>query len=158
MELEKYDLQPQEQLAVSMYLKSMNKAQSARDAGYETSSVFNKPFVKAAIEEQLIIRAERLRVGGDWVLGELKRVYDRCMQAENVLDRDGMPTGRFEFDASNAIKALALIGKHTDVRAFEDKTQIQHNDSELVNRLNRGRQRVLDRKHQIESPVGYMEP
>tara|TARA_R100001377_G_scaffold85169_2_gene70620 strand:+ start:429 stop:878 length:450 start_codon:yes stop_codon:yes gene_type:complete len=149
MELEKYNLLAQEQLVVSLYLKSMNKAQAARDAGFESSSVFSKPSVKAVIEEQLTIRAERLRVGGDWVLGELKRVYDRCMQTADVLDRDGRPTGRFEFDASNAIKALALIGKHTDVRAFEDKTQAPLGDSELIDRLNRGRQRVNERNNQI---------
>lgn len=145
MELEKYNLLAQEQLAVSLYLKSMNKAQAARDAGFESSSVFSKPSVKAVIEEQLTIRAERLRVGGDWVLGELKRVYDRCMQVEDVLGRDGRFTGRFEFDASNALKALALIGKHTDVRAFEDKASVLPGGSDLINRLNRGRQRVSER-------------
>jgi len=72
MELAKYDLSPQEQLAVSLYLKSMNKTQAARDAGYATPTVFYKDNVKAAIAEQLSIRAERLRVGGDWVLGELR--------------------------------------------------------------------------------------
>lgn len=156
MELEKYNLQPQEQLVVSLYLKSMNKAQSARDAGYESPLIFDKPAVKVAIAELLSVRAERLRVGGDWVLGELKRVYDRCMQVEDVFDRDGRPTGRFEFDASNAIKALALIGKHTDVRAFEEKMQVLPGDSELVNRLNRGRQRVRERNCQIESPLSFI--
>lgn len=149
MELEKYNLQPQEQLVVSLYLKSMNKTQSARDAGYSSTLVFDKPPVKVAIAELLSIRAERLRVGGDWVLGELKRVYDRCMQVEDVFDRDGRPIGRFEFDASNALKALALIGKHTDVRAFEDKARALPSDSELINRLNRGRQRVDELNKQI---------
>jgi len=141
---------------VSLYLKSMNKAQSARDAGYESTLIFDKPAVKVAIAELLSIRAERLRVGGDWVLGELKRVYDRCMQVEDVFDRDGRPTGRFEFDASNAIKALALIGKHTDVRAFEEKMQVLPGNDELVNRLNRGRQRVRERNSQIESSLSFI--
>lgn len=88
MELNKHNLQPQEQLAVSLYLKSMNKTQAACDAGYSSPTVFSKPSVKAVIAEQLSIRAERLRVGGDWVVMELTRVYDRCMQAGEELDRE----------------------------------------------------------------------
>jgi len=143
MELQKYNLQPQEQLAVSLYLKSMNKTQAARDAGYGSLSVFQNPSVKAAIAEQLSIRAERLRVGGDWVLNELKLVYDRCMQTEKVIDRDGCDTGVFRFDAPNALKALSLIGKHTDVRAFEPAPDRDSSkQDELMARLQRGRKRV----------------
>lgn len=140
MELQKYDLEPQEQLAVGLYLKSMNKAQAARDAGYASTSVFNKPQVQAAIAEQLSKRAERLRVGGDWVLMELKRVYDRCMQLQEVKDVFGQPTGEFRFDASNAIKALNLIGKHVDVKAF-DARQAEPDDA-VITRLQQARNRT----------------
>lgn len=152
MELEKYGLQPQEQLAVSLYLKSMNKTQASRDAGYGSASVFNKPQVKAVIAEQLSIRAERLRVGGDWILMELKRVYDRCMQIQEVKDVYGQPTGETHFDANNAIKALNLIGKHVDVKAFDVKeaSVVQHD--ELIVRLQQGRQRMaLQQPIQIEA-------
>jgi len=142
MELVKYNLQPQEQLAVSLYLKSMNKAQASRDAGYDSTHIFSKDNVKEAIAAQLTIRAERLRVGGDWVLSELVRVYERCMQMESVLDRDGTPTGEIAFDASNALRALALIGKHVDVKAFDQQVTINSTREELINRLHRGRFRV----------------
>ncbi|WP_027874488.1 terminase small subunit [Spongiibacter marinus] len=143
MELEQYNLQPQEQLAVSLYLKSMNKSQAATDAGFASSAVFNKPSVKSAVAEQLSKRAERMRVGGDWVLVELRRVYERCMQVEKILDRDGHPTGEIKFDPSNALKALALIGKHADVKAFES-ANTSHND-EIAARLRRARQRTQER-------------
>ena len=150
MELAKYDLTPQEQLAVSLYLKCMNKSQAARDSGYASTHVFNKPPVKAAIAEQLSIRAERLRVGGDWVLGELRRVYDRCMQTEKVLDKDGMPTGEIRFDAKNALQALNLIGKHCDVRAFQETRQAS--DDDLIARLQRGRERARLSEPATEPP------
>lgn len=150
MERLNYDLQPQEQLAVSLYLKSMNKTQAASEAGYESTSVFNKPAVKSAINEQLAIRAERLRVGGDWVLSELKRVYDRCMQAEKVLDRNGNPTGEFHFDAGNAIKTLNLIGKHVDVKAFDLKSDTSNTDDKVREQLAKGRQRVRQARLQAE--------
>lgn len=142
MELQKYNLEPQEQLAVSLYLKSMNKSQASRDAGYCSPSVFNKPTVKAAIAEQLSIRAERLRVGSDWVLGELRCVYDRCMQSEPVYDKEGIPTGEFRFNSSDALKALALIGKHVDVRAWDDKITTVTANEEIVERLHSARLRV----------------
>jgi phage terminase small subunit len=143
MKIEEHNLQPQQQLAVSCYMKSMNKTQAAKDAGYSTTSVFDHPEVSAAIAEQLAIRAERLRVGADWVLAEAVRVYQRCMQTEKILDRDGNHTGEFKFDANNAIKALALVGKHVDVKAFDQVVEASQEDSELVERLRRGRQRTF---------------
>jgi hypothetical protein len=157
MELENYELDPQQQLAVSLYLKSMNKQQSASDAGYGSTAVFDNPRVKAAIAAQLTIRAERLRVGGDWVLGELKKVYDRSMQTEKVLDRDGFPTGELRYDPANAIKALNLIGKHVDVRAFETKDTTAAADDELVARLRRARGRLAAAKPTVSFMVATDE-
>lgn|GEM_PF-4668635 len=54
----------------------------------------------------------------------------------------GQPTGEFKFDAANAIKALALIGKHVDVRAFEDKVAGNTFSEEMIERLHRGRLRA----------------
>ena len=146
----KRNLQPQQQLAVSLYMKSMNKTQAAKDAGYSGTTVFNNPSVKAAINEQMSIRAERLRIGADWVLAESVKVYERCMQLElvTVKDRDGLPLGEFRFDAANAIKALTLIGKHVDVKAFDTPMTIDDTDSEVMARLKRGR----DRLHQTMLP------
>ena len=140
----KHNLQPQQQLAVSLYMKSMNKTQAAKDAGYESTSVFNNRSVKAAINEQMAIRAKRLRIGADWVLAEAVKVYQRCMQLElvTIKDRDGLPLGEFRFDAANAIKALTLIGKHVDVKAFDPSLMINDVDSEVMARLKRGRDRL----------------
>lgn len=46
----------------------------------------------------------------EWVISRLMTVVDRCMQAEPVLDREGNPTGAFEFDASGANQALKMLG------------------------------------------------
>ena len=161
------DLPAQQQLAVSLYLKSMNKTQAATDAGYETTSIFNNSAVKAAINEQLRIRAERLRVGADWVLSEAVKVYHRCMQVEKVMDRDGNLTGEYKFDANNAVKALTLVGKHVDIKAF-DLPLDTRSDNEVMERLLRGRQRMNERKPSIDSdaeelsqdepPVSFLEP
>ena len=105
--------------------------------------------MKAAIAEQLSIRAERLRLGGDWVLGELRRVYDRCMEIQEIKDVYGQSTGEFKFDAANALKALSLIGKHVDVRAFEDKVSTSSFGEEMVERLQRGRLRTASNQPKV---------
>jgi len=139
MELEQYNLTPQEQVAVALYLKSMNKTQSSRDAGFENPSVFYKANVKQAIDEQLKVRASRLRVGADFVLTELVRVYHTAMR-DNVKSTDG---GIVEPpDLKAATKALDLIGKHVDVKAYDPKVNSSEFQDEVVARLNAGRARV----------------
>ena len=144
MELEDYNLTAQQQLLISLYMKSMNKTQSAKDAGYSSTSVFDNASVKAAINEQLTIRAQRLRVGADWVLAEAVKVYNRCMQQElvTVNDLDGLPNGEFKFDPGNAIRALKLIGKHIDIKAFDMPKTASEVDGDVMARLKRGRDRM----------------
>lgn len=151
------DLPPQQSLAVSLYLKSMNKTQAAKDAGYSTTSVFENPSVKAAINKQLTIRAERLRVGADWVLSEIVKLYHRTTQTEKVLDRDGNPTGEYKFDASNAVKLLALAGRHVDVKAWDVPLDTRADDAEVMARLLRGRQRMTENKLSIDSDDDFLD-
>ena len=149
MELNKYNLQSQEQLLVSLYLKCMNKAEAARDAGYASTTVFRKAEVKAAIADQLAIRAERLRIGADWVLAEAVKVYERCMQVEKIVDNDSGQVKELKFDANNALKALALIGKHVDIKAFDEKAVHVDVDKEIAARLNAGRLRVNSHRQDL---------
>jgi phage terminase small subunit len=46
----------------------------------------------------------------EWVITRLMTVVDRCMEAEPVLDKEGNPTGTYEFDASGANQALKMLG------------------------------------------------
>jgi hypothetical protein len=48
----------------------------------------------------------------EFVLQELKKVYDRCMQVTKVTDRKGAFLGYFEFDARNALEALRRFGEY----------------------------------------------
>ncbi len=126
-----HQLGPKEQLAVSLYMKSMNKAQASRDAGYASPSVFEKPLVKAAISEQMQIRAERLRIGADWVLMELKKCYDTSVSLGEM---------------RNALTALSLIGKHVDISAWDNQAEQDDSALDIVERLKRGRLRLNERK------------
>lgn len=46
----------------------------------------------------------------EWIISRLMSVAERCMQAEPVLDKEGMPTGEYKFDSSGANTALRMLG------------------------------------------------
>jgi hypothetical protein len=56
-----------------------------------------------------------------WVVSRLMTVVERCMQAEQVLDKKGMPTGDYTFDSGGATRALHLLG--SELGMFKDKQE-----------------------------------
>lgn len=46
----------------------------------------------------------------EWVITRLMQVADRCMQAEPVLDKEGCPTGEYQFNSNGANQALKMLG------------------------------------------------
>lgn len=49
--------------------------------------------------------------GPEWVLEQLIRTAERCMQIEAVCDTKGRPIGQFKFLPTQALRALELVGK-----------------------------------------------
>lgn len=49
--------------------------------------------------------------GPEWIMEQLVRVAERCLQIEPVYDKQGRPVGQFNFNAGGALKALELLGK-----------------------------------------------
>ena len=140
------------------YIIDLNGTQSAIRAGYSektanriASEMLSKPDIQARIAELMQERSNRVRIDADWVLMAAKRVYDRCMQDEPVLERDGTPVmctteqgtvaAAYTFNATGANKALETIGKHVAVNAFAEKKQegtaedLAESISKLIDRL-----------------------
>ena len=117
------------------YVVDMNGTKSAIRAGYSektanriASNLLSKVDIQQRIAEFKQERCQRVQIDADWVLMAAKKIYDRCMQEEPILDRDGKPVTVFDgsgeivaaykFDSSGANKALDTIGKHVNVNAF----------------------------------------
>ena len=117
------------------YLKDMNATQAAIRAGYSKKTAgsigdenLRKPAIASFLQKVMQERSQRTKIDSDWVLLAAKRVYDRCMQDEPVLDREGKHVvcyteqgkiaAAYTFNSSGANKALETIGKHVDVNAF----------------------------------------
>ena len=111
------------------YLKDLNAAAAAVRAGYSEKTAkeigcenLTKPHIADFIAECKRERIEEVKIDAQWVLRQAVKVHERCMQAEQVKDRDGAPIGEYKFEHSGANKALEIIGKHVDVRAFDGES------------------------------------
>ena len=132
------NLTPKQQRFVEEYLIDLNATQAAIRAGYsaKTAAVIGaenliKPYIQKAIQEAQNKLTERTEITQDYVLTNIKRVIERCMQQEAVQARDGSPllvegpegdlACQFEFKETGALKGLELLGRHLGL--FVDKVQ-----------------------------------
>ena len=130
------------------YIIDLNGTQAAIRSGYSektanriASEMLSKPDIQARIAELMQERSNRVRIDADWVLMAAKRVYDRCMQEEPVLEKDGTPVmcttehgeiaAAYTFNAAGANKALETIGKHVAVNAFAEK-QVEDKQEQIT--------------------------
>lgn len=112
-------LTPKQQRFVDEYLIDLNASAAALRAGYSPRrnseigwQLLQKTTVQAAIQSRMDERAKRTAINQDYVLGEIKAVYDNAIR---VMDDDMV-------DRKSALKALEMMAKH--VGLFEkDNTQ-----------------------------------
>ncbi len=124
------------------YLLDLNATQAAIRAGYSektanrtATKLLSKAVIQDLISELKSERSERVGIDADWVLKSAKRVFERCMQDEPILNSGGEPVMvktqngelacAYKFDSSGANKSLELIGKHVDVQAFKERLEIE---------------------------------
>ena len=113
---------------IQEYLVDLSAAKAAERAGYSKKTapqagckLVAMPEIAKAIQEEMDKRAEKTGITAEVILEGIKRVVDRCEQAEPVLDRDGQPTGEYTFQANAALKGYELLGKH--LKLFTDKVE-----------------------------------
>lgn len=110
------------------YLKDLNATQAATRAGYSEKTaneqgarLLANVSVAARVKELMALREKRTQITADKVLQDIEEIKIRCMQGEPVLDKEGMPTGEWKFEAHAALKACELQGKH--LKLFTDKVE-----------------------------------
>lgn len=159
------ELEPRQIEFIRVYLvNGMNGTKAAAEVfgmGYNAAAnkahtLLHDPRIASVISAEMQSRMRRLRVDGDWVLEQAVEVFHRCMQVEKLLDRDGNLTGEFRFDATNSLKALNLIGKHVNVRAFES-VQEDNRKEQVLERLQRGRERSRVAQRQAVAALADLE-
>lgn len=110
------------------YMRAGYKA-SAKVARINASKLLTKPNINAKIKELVEARAKEAGINAQWVLDEALEVYRMAKGAKPhimSLVKDGKET-KFEMHKTNlreATKALTLIGRHIDVKAFDTTIDI----------------------------------
>lgn len=112
------------------YLVDLNGTQAAIRAGYspktanvQASQLLTNLNIQTYIKEKSQTIADKLGIDAQYVLGSFKKVADRSMQAEPVLNNDGEETGEYIFNANGANKALEMLGKHLKLWDDSDKNK-----------------------------------
>ena len=127
------NLTPKQQRFVEEYLIDLNATQSAIRAGYsektaneQGSRLLANVSISEAIAEAQNKRAERTEITQDYVLTNIQKVIERCMQVQQVDNcltqtEDGELAQAFMFKEQGALKGLELLGKHLGM--FKDKVE-----------------------------------
>ncbi len=122
------------------YVVNKNGSDAAIKAGYApktaritASKLLTNANIKARIIELTAETIKETKIDANWVLTGAKQVFDRCMQNEPVLNAKGEPAmvktksgevaAAYRFDSAGANKALEIVGKHIDVRAFIERSE-----------------------------------
>ena len=126
-------LTAKQQRFVEEYLIDLNATQAAIRAGYSEKTaeqlgyqLLQKTSVLKAIEEAQAKREERTQITQDYVLTNIQKVIERCMQVQQVDNcltqtEDGELAQAFMFKEQGALKGLELLGKHLGM--FKDKIE-----------------------------------
>jgi phage terminase small subunit len=118
---------------IAEYLIDSNATKAAIRAGYSEKTAkeigcenLTKPNIAAEIAKRQEKLADKLEITAEYVLGGIKNLVERCIQAEPVLDREGNETGEYKFEAFAALKGYELLGKHK--KLFIDRKEVSGPD------------------------------
>lgn len=139
LDITQYKYTPKEELFCLEFLVDMNATRAYLRAGYKAKNentantsahrMLAKPKIRAKITQLMQERAERVEINADWVLREAKDVYDMAkgVLPHKVSYRTKDKVETLEITKTNlreATKALMLIGRHINVKAFDKEIDL----------------------------------
>lgn len=107
------------------------QSKAYQDAGYKFSTagpsrLNARPEIRQRVDEimrareivnqkSLALAADKAAVSKTWVLNMLKENVERAMTLKPVVDKDGNPTGEYQYNGFVANKALELLGREIGI-------------------------------------------
>ena len=137
------NLTPKQQRFVEEYLIDLNATQAAIRAGYSPRTAneqgaqnLAKLSISEAIAEAQAKREERTQITQDYVLTNIQKVIERCMQVQQVGNcltqtEDGELAQAFMFKEQGALKGLELLGKHLGMFVDQKKVDVTTNGESI---------------------------
>lgn len=103
-----------------LYIKYLNGSKAYKEA-YKTSNdntaktnayhLFEKPEIQDYIETMTDKISEEILVDATYIRQGIKNIYERSMEKNIVVGKDGEPTGFIKFDGKTALECLKTLGK-----------------------------------------------
>lgn len=114
------NLTKQQKTFVLEYIKSLDAELSAKNAGYKSDDLkcvidrlLSNNFVIKEIKIQLKDQIHALRVHKGYIIQKLLDIAEFALEEEDVLDKEGMPTGKKKLrDTTAGLRALESLCKH----------------------------------------------
>ena len=120
-------LTQQQKIFITEYIKTLDAESSLKKAGYKQKNLkdlankllSNKKIIEA-IRVQLQNQINSLMVHKGYVVQKLLQIAEFSLQEEDILDKDGIPTGKKKLrDTSAALKALESLCKYLGFNSKE---------------------------------------
>lgn len=129
-------LTAKQEMFVQEYLIDLNATQAAIRAGYSEKTAKDigcqnlaKVYIADAIAKAKAERMKKVKIDAGYVLRQSVKLHERCMGGLPMMNEGGEQVGNYVFEHTGAAKALDLIGKHVDIKAF-DNSHILKGDPE----------------------------
>lgn len=114
-------LTAQQKLFVSEYIKTLDGEKALKAAGYKVKNLktfanelLTKDFIIKEIKLQMKQQINSLNVQKGYVIQKLLQIAEFSLEEEEILDKDGISTGKKKLrDSSAGLKALESLCKYT---------------------------------------------
>ncbi len=111
---------PQQKLFVKEYIKTLDGEKSLKSAGYKarnlksaSEELLSKDSIINEIKRQINLQIESLNVQKGYVIHKLLKIAEFSLQEEDILDKEGFPTGKKKLrDSGAGLKALESLCKY----------------------------------------------
>ena len=119
----------QQKKFVSEYIKTLDGEHSAQKAGYKSKNLkaisedlLSNDFVINEIKLQLQNQISSLCVNKGYVIQKLLQIAEFSLQEEDILDKEGSPTGKKKLrDTSAGLKALESLCKYIGINSDDSE-------------------------------------
>ena len=113
-------LTQQQKRFVSEYIKTLDSEIAAQKAGYKSKDLkrlsfdlLEKDYIIHEIKTQLKHQINSLNVQKGYVIQKLLQIAEFSLEEEDIVDKDGCPTGKKKLrDSSAGLKALEALCKY----------------------------------------------
>lgn len=122
--------------ATTAWRIAYNKGKKA-NPGKRLQELLTNPGIERRMQFLQEMTAEkvttRVAIQESYIIDGMQDLFERCMQIDRILDRNGVATGEFKFDSSGAGKALDMMAKTAGL--YREKRQASDTENQTDEQL-----------------------